>query len=143
LLGLLAVALTVRVIMGRTRFVVAAGDGGNAMLAQAIRAHANFAEQVPLSMLLIGFGEACGVAKPIVNGLGILLVVARLLSAFGLSQSLADTLPRRAGARADDCNACRGIGADLLADGGLRLRVVLVIGGIACSLAPRGVTLPA
>jgi uncharacterized protein len=98
LLALLGALLTVRVIIGRTRFATPAGDGGNPSLAQVIRAHANFVEQVPLALLMIGFVEASGVAKPIVNGLGVVLVLARLLSAFGLSQSLEDKPPRRAGA---------------------------------------------
>jgi len=98
LIGLLAAVLTIRVIIGRTKYVVAAGDGGNPKLAQAIRAHANLAEQAPLVLLVIGFAEASGMPKLVVHGLGIVLVVARLLSAIGLSGSLADTLPRRAGA---------------------------------------------
>jgi uncharacterized membrane protein YecN with MAPEG domain len=98
LIGLLAAVLTVLVIAGRTRFVVAAGDGGNAALAQAILAHANLAEQAPLVLLVIGFAEASGLPKPYIHVLGIVLVAARILSAVGLSRSLADTLPRRAGA---------------------------------------------
>ena len=98
LIGLLAAVLTIRVIVGRTKFVVAAGDGGNPMLAQAIRAHANLAEQAPLVLLVIGFAEASGTPKMIIHGLGIALLLARVLSAIGLSRSLADTLPRRAGA---------------------------------------------
>ncbi len=98
LLGLLAALLTINVIRLRTRYVVSAGDGGHASLAQAIRAHANFAEHVPLALLLIGFAEASGTPKPIIHVLGIVLVLARLSSAMGLSSSLADKLPRRAGA---------------------------------------------
>jgi uncharacterized membrane protein YecN with MAPEG domain len=98
LLGLLAAALTIQVIVGRGRYVVAAGDGGNPMLAQAIRAHANFAEQVPMALLVIAFAEVSGTPKPFIHVLGIALVVARLFSAVGLSNSLADKLPRRIGA---------------------------------------------
>jgi uncharacterized membrane protein YecN with MAPEG domain len=98
LIGLLAAVLTIRVIVGRGKFAVAAGDGGNASLAQAIRAHANFAEQAPLVLLVIGFAEASGTPKLIIHGLGIVLLLARVLSAIGLSRSLADTLLRRVGA---------------------------------------------
>jgi uncharacterized membrane protein YecN with MAPEG domain len=86
------------VIVGRGKFAVAAGDGGNASLAQAIRAHANFAEQAPLVLLVIGFAEASGTPKTIIHVLGIALLLARVLSAIGLSRSLADTLLRRVGA---------------------------------------------
>jgi uncharacterized membrane protein YecN with MAPEG domain len=98
LIGLLAAALAIRVIIGRTKYVVAAGDGGNASLAQSIRAHANLSEHAPLVLLVIGFAEASGTPKAIIHVLGVVLVLARLLSAVGLSRSLADTLPRRAGA---------------------------------------------
>jgi uncharacterized protein len=98
LIGLLAAVLTVRVILGRTKFVVAAGDGGQASLAQAIRAHGNFAEHAPLALLLLGFAEASGTPKLYIHVIGVVLVLARLLSAVALSGSLADTLPRRAGA---------------------------------------------
>jgi uncharacterized protein len=98
LIGLLAAALAINVIRDRGQFAVAAGDGGNPVLAQAIRAHANLVEHAPLALLVIGFAEASGVAKLIINALGVVLVVARLFSAFGLSATLADKLPRRIGA---------------------------------------------
>jgi uncharacterized membrane protein YecN with MAPEG domain len=98
LLGLLGALLTINVIRGRAKFGVSASDGGQAQLAQAIRAHGNFVEQVPIVLLLIFFAEASGVPKPIVHVLGIVFVVARLVSAYGLSNSLEDRLPRRAGA---------------------------------------------
>jgi uncharacterized membrane protein YecN with MAPEG domain len=98
LIGLLAVWLSANVIRGRVRFGVTAGDGGNPVLAQAIRAHANLAEHAPLALLLIGFAEASGTSKIVIHVLGVALVLARVLSGFGLSASLADRLPRRAGA---------------------------------------------
>jgi uncharacterized membrane protein YecN with MAPEG domain len=97
-LGLVAAALTVRAIMNRVRSGIQAGDGGDAVLAQAIRAHANFAEQVPLALLLIVLVEAVGTALLLVHALGAALVVARLANAWGLSRSLGPTMPRQAGA---------------------------------------------
>jgi uncharacterized membrane protein YecN with MAPEG domain len=98
LIGLLASLLTINVIRGRTKFVVSAGDGGNPPLAQAIRAHANLAEHAPLVLLLIGFAEASGAPKVAIHVLGVVLVLARLASAVGLSATLDDRLPRRVGA---------------------------------------------
>jgi len=99
-LGLFAVALTVRVILGRVKTGIQAGDGGNAQLAQAIRAHANFAEQVPLALLLIALAEAAGAPTGLIHALGAGLVIARFASAWGLSRSLGPTMPRQAGAGA-------------------------------------------
>ena len=97
ILGLLAALLTVNVIVNRVRAKVDVADGGVAALAQAIRAHGNLAEHGPLAVLLIGFVEAFGY-RPIVNGLGVALVVARLLSAWGLNSSLKQTFGRQSGA---------------------------------------------
>ena len=98
LFGLLSAVLTARVIMNRVRSGIQAGDGGDASLARAIRAHANFAEQVPLALLLLVLVEGLGVGAPIVHALGATLVVARLANALGLSRSLGPTPPRQAGA---------------------------------------------
>jgi uncharacterized membrane protein YecN with MAPEG domain len=98
ILGLLAAMLTVRVILGRVKTGIQAGDGGNAALGQAIRAHANLSEQVPLALLLIALVEMLGTPSAWVHALGIVLVLARLSSAWGLSHSLGPTQPRQSGA---------------------------------------------
>jgi uncharacterized membrane protein YecN with MAPEG domain len=98
LFGLVSTVLTARVIMNRVRSGIQAGDGGDASLARAIRAHANFAEQVPLALLLLLLVDGLGVAAPIVHALGATLVIARLGNAIGLTRSLGPTAPRQAGA---------------------------------------------
>jgi uncharacterized membrane protein YecN with MAPEG domain len=98
ILGLLAIALTVRVILHRVKHRIGTGDGGNAQLARDIRAHANFTEQVPLALLLILLAEASGTPATVVHGLGVALVVARFASAWGLSHSLGTSKGREAGA---------------------------------------------
>jgi uncharacterized membrane protein YecN with MAPEG domain len=97
-LGLLACVLTVRVILGRVRTNIQAGDGGDLRLGQSIRAHANFAEQAPLALLVIVLAEMLGVGLPWIHALGGVLVLARLISAWGLSSSLGATPQRQAGA---------------------------------------------
>ena len=98
LLGLLAAVLTVRVILQRVKTGVQAGDGGHAGLGQAIRAHANLSEQAPLALLLLMFAEVLGTPTAWVHTLGVVLVLARLSSAWGLSHSLGPTQPRQTGA---------------------------------------------
>jgi uncharacterized protein len=98
LLGLLGAALTVNVIVNRVRAKVEAGDGGVAKLAQAIRAHANFAEQAPLALILIGLAEILGARALVVQVLGVALVVARLASAYGLNRTLGQSPGRQLGA---------------------------------------------
>ena len=97
-LGLASAGLTANVIRNRVRSDVQAGDGGDARLACAIRAHANFCEQVPLALLLLVLADALGASAVWVNGLGCLLLVARAANAVGLTGSLGPTKPRQLGA---------------------------------------------
>jgi uncharacterized membrane protein YecN with MAPEG domain len=80
------------------RLGVNAGDGGHAVLAQAIRAHSNFAEHAPLAVLLLALAEASGAVRWAIIALGAVLVVARLASAWGLNHTLGPSQPRQAGA---------------------------------------------
>jgi uncharacterized membrane protein YecN with MAPEG domain len=98
LIGLLAVFLTFRVIALRVRLGVNAGDGGHAALAQAIRAQANLLELAPLALLLLAFAEWSIAWRGLIVALGVLLLVARLASAWGLSHSLELGSARKAGA---------------------------------------------
>ncbi len=98
LIGLLAVLLAVRVIVFRGRYKVNAGDGGHAPLAQAIRAHANLVEHAPLALIVLAFAEASVAWRWLIMILGVLLLVARLASAWGLSHSLDGSTGRQAGA---------------------------------------------
>jgi uncharacterized membrane protein YecN with MAPEG domain len=97
ILGLLGAALTINVIVNRVRTKVDTGDGGIAALAQAIRAQANFVEQAPLALIVIGFAEAAGARAAVVWALAGLLVASRLASAFALNRSLGQSPLRQFG----------------------------------------------
>ena len=91
--------LAARVIVFRVRFKVNAGDGGHAPLAQAIRAHANLVEHAPLALIVLAFAEASVPAwRWLIMVLGVVLLIARLASAWGLSHSLGGSTGRQAGA---------------------------------------------
>ncbi len=67
LLALLFMVLSVRVMRERGRARVAIGTGGNIALERRIRVHGNFAEYVPLALLLLAFMElrgSAGVVSP-------------------------------------------------------------------------------
>jgi uncharacterized protein len=98
IIGLLAVILTVNVIRNRVILKIDDGDGGNATMRMAIRAHANFAQHAPLALLLIGIAEAIGTGKTVTHILGAALVLARLLSAWGLSSAEGASFGRQSGA---------------------------------------------
>lgn len=80
------VALSVRTLLLRRRLKVAIGDGDQPTLARAARVHANFAEYVPLSLILVYFLETQAGASLWIHVLGSALVIGRITHAFGVSQ---------------------------------------------------------
>ncbi len=96
-MGLMFAVLSARVILVRRRDRVAFGARRDTDLERRIRVHANFAEYVPITLLLIGLAEWRGAAPIWIHGLGGLLVVGRLAHAIGLSHSRTDQIGRVVG----------------------------------------------
>ena len=86
LLALLFVGLSIRTLLMRRSLRIAIGDAGNETMLRAMRVHSNFAEYVPLSLLLIYFVEASGANPLFVHALGASVVAGRISHAFGVSQ---------------------------------------------------------
>jgi uncharacterized membrane protein YecN with MAPEG domain len=84
ILGLLYVVLGLQVSRLRRGNQVLFGDGGNIKLRSAIRAHANFAEYVPIIVLMVAMLEMSGVPATRVHLLMGALLVARLLHPLGM-----------------------------------------------------------
>jgi uncharacterized membrane protein YecN with MAPEG domain len=84
-LALIFMALTLWVSAARMQYRVLHGDGGNEVLHRRIRAHANFAEYVPLILLLVGLLEAAGGNPANVRSLLVVLVVARIAHPIGMT----------------------------------------------------------
>jgi|HubBroStandDraft_1064217.scaffolds.fasta_scaffold00118_14 uncharacterized membrane protein YecN with MAPEG domain len=84
LAGLILIILSFRVMGLRQRKKVVFGDGGVPELTHAIRAHGNFVEYVPIALILILLVESSGGANGTVHGLGIGLILARLLHIWGV-----------------------------------------------------------
>lgn len=78
LLGLLFLALSFAVSAGRARWNAHHGDAGQERLRRLIRIQANFAEYVPLTLLLLALAEAGGAAPWLVRALLLALLAARL-----------------------------------------------------------------
>ena len=83
LLTLWFVVLSIRVM--NLRGDVPFGDSGDIAITRVIRAQANFAEYVPLALLLMGFLEVTRYSIYFLHALGVILVVARLLHGLALS----------------------------------------------------------
>ena len=91
LCGLLYFGLSWRVVQVRQSAKVSLGDGGDEQLLQRIRAHANFAEYVPICLILLALVEDSYEVAPV--GLwvaGFLLVGVRVFHAVGMSRNSAN-----------------------------------------------------
>jgi len=64
---------------------ISLGDGGDAAMLRVIRGHANFAEYVPLALLLMAILELCNFSAYVLHGLGAMLLIGRLLHGYALS----------------------------------------------------------
>jgi uncharacterized membrane protein YecN with MAPEG domain len=98
----------------RGQLGVSMNDGANPALTVAVRRHANWAEHVPFALLLMGLLELNGGGATLLHGLGIALLMGRLLHPFGL--------------RADKVNVPQRIAGALLTG------VVTIVAGIALIL---------
>ena len=86
LLTVLFVRLSFAVIRLRRRHQVALGGGGHPELERAIRAQGNFAEYIPLGLILLGCLEINGAPKWLVAIPAITLILGRLFHAKGINE---------------------------------------------------------
>lgn len=86
--GLLAIwflVLSARVIARRRSDGIHLGDGADNEMQRRIRGHANFAEYVPICLVLIAVLEYGGTAGWLLHLLGATLLVGRVLHGYALS----------------------------------------------------------
>ena len=83
-LALLYAALSLAVVRLRRRRHVAFGDGGKEDLRSAIRAHAHFAEYVPIIAFMAAVLEMSGTPAIRIHLLMSALLIGRLLHPFGM-----------------------------------------------------------
>ncbi len=104
-LALIYLALTARVIQQRGKTGTSLGDGSTGLIAPgeehtapllvACRSHANFAEYVPIALILIGLNEIAGGSRWFVAALAAALVLGRVLHPMGMARKVPN--PFRAG----------------------------------------------
>jgi uncharacterized membrane protein YecN with MAPEG domain len=85
LLALLYLGISAWVIRVRVQQGVLSGDKGNSVMANAMRVHANFAEYVPLALILLLLAELQGAPALALHALGAGLLVARIMHALGMA----------------------------------------------------------
>lgn len=83
-LALILGALGFQVGSTRSRTGISILHGDDMDLAEKIRRHANFTENVPLALLLMAVIELNGAGAALLHGLGIALLIARIAHPLGL-----------------------------------------------------------
>lgn len=93
----LYVALTARTIALRRVAKIGLGTGGDPEMERRIRIHGNFAEYVPLALVLMAILELNGANRWLLIALGAALFAGRVLHAWGLSRSSTYSIGRTTG----------------------------------------------
>ena len=96
-LGLIFIFLSARVIVMRRQTRVRLGAGGHEVLERRIRVQGNFAEYVPITIILLTFLEWNGATKWLIHALCIALLLGRCIHAYCVSRTDEDIRQRRAG----------------------------------------------
>lgn len=97
ILGLMLLVLKFRVIAARRRLQIDLLDGGEPDVGRRMRVHGNFAEHVPMALILIGIVELNGAEAWMVHALGGALIVVRILHAHGLESKVGVSFGRTTG----------------------------------------------
>ncbi|WP_024868265.1 MAPEG family protein [Pseudoxanthomonas suwonensis] len=95
---LLFLYLSLRVMLQRRSRRIGIGAGGDLELERRIRVHANFAEYVPLGLLVLALLELSGTRAEVLWTFGLALLGARLMHAAGLGGSSGYSAGRAGGA---------------------------------------------
>jgi uncharacterized protein len=82
----LLLCLLVPISRHRYRLRIGIGDGGDAALLLKIRVHANFIENAPLALLMLGLLELSGLAAAWLWSFGAALLLGRVMHAVGFSR---------------------------------------------------------
>lgn len=99
ILGLIHASLTMYVVFGRWRYLVSLGDGDESGMQRRIRAHGNFTEIVPISLILLYLGEQHVFVQRAswVHAFGAMIVIGRLLHVIGITRKRSVNKLRQSG----------------------------------------------
>ena len=84
---LMFIHLSLRVIFAREKEQVLLGTGGNQRVERAMRNQANFAEYVPLTLLLLSMAAINGLPTFLIHGFGSAMIVSRIFHFIGFSRN--------------------------------------------------------
>ena len=82
--ALVNIWLSARVVTARRPLKISVGDGGDDVVLRRMRAHANFAENMPIFLILLAALEIAGGDRTIVVPAAIAFVIARIAHGIGM-----------------------------------------------------------
>jgi uncharacterized protein len=82
LLALMQLGLSIRVVLTRRALNAKFSDAGDETLRRQIQAHANFAEYVPIALILMLLLEMHGFSRSVLLVLGFALIAGRAMHAY-------------------------------------------------------------
>jgi len=85
ILVLIFVFLSARVIQMRASAKIGIGTGNDPAMERRIRVHGNFSEYVPVALLLLTFMEMLHLSRYLIHVLCIVLILARVVHAIGVT----------------------------------------------------------
>ena len=97
LLTFFYIGLTWRVIMYRRAHLISLGDNDDKALRKRMRAQANFIEYTPLGLILMLITELQGAPAVALHGMGLALLVGRILHAIGFASTPQKIILRQVG----------------------------------------------
>ncbi len=97
LLAFVYLYLTYSVMSLRQRKKLSVGDGGDLSFLRKMRAHGNFAEYVPMALLLMAMAEFLGAGAAVLHAIGGLLLAGRLAHGWCFLFTDRNLTARRAG----------------------------------------------
>ncbi len=84
ILGIIFFVHSLRIIQGRGLTKTSLGDGGNDLMTRRIRIHGNFAEYIPLLLLILFLLEISNASAVVLSLFAGALVLGRILHFYGL-----------------------------------------------------------
>ncbi len=84
--ALVNIWLAMRIGRLRGSAKVSVGDGGNEALIRRMRAQANFIEQTPITLVLVGLVELAGKGGTWLAAAAALFIIGRIAHAFGMDE---------------------------------------------------------
>jgi uncharacterized protein len=94
LCGILTIVLSARVVFFRRAHKVGIGLADNKDLERRVRVHANAIENIPIALILLACFESTGGPAWAVHAFGAVLMLSRILHAYGLNKTVRPTFGR-------------------------------------------------